>query len=189
MHPIKGTIMPRSVCRFAVVGILGLLVSSGLAAGGDEQSRVTGTAVKELKGNPPPAPAGYKKADEIKTALLLGTLKPVDVRTPFPTTWNSPRGLNTAKRGTSRCSSTCIAPKICRRRSPALIFIHGGGWKQGKRGDYRFYCQRFAKRGYVVTSVSYRLVKDAPFPAAVAGRQVCRPLAASERSQVQRRSR
>ena len=83
---------------FAVVGILGLLVSSGLAAGGDEQSRVTGTAVKELKGNPPPAPAGYKKADEIKTALLLGTLKPVNVR-PIPDDVEFTEGIEYGKAG------------------------------------------------------------------------------------------
>jgi acetyl esterase/lipase len=48
-----------------------------------------------------------------------------------------------------------------------LIFIHGGGWKGGKKDDYRVYGIHYAQRGYVVASVGYRLSGEALYPAAV----------------------
>jgi acetyl esterase/lipase len=50
---------------------------------------------------------------------------------------------------------------------PGLIFIHGGAWKGGNKDMYRPYAARYAQRGYVVASISYRLSSEAPFPAAV----------------------
>ncbi|MEX2288275.1 MAG: alpha/beta hydrolase [Planctomycetaceae bacterium] len=159
--------MTRSVFRFPVVGILGLFVSSGLLARADEESRVTGTAVKELKGDPPPAPAGFKKPDDVKTALLAGTLKPINIRGPIPDDAEYTEGIEYGEAEGKSLQLDMYRPKNLTKKVPALIFIHGGGWKQGKRSDYRYHCLRFAKRGYVVTSVSYRLVQDEPFPAAI----------------------
>jgi acetyl esterase/lipase len=42
---------------------------------------------------------------------------------------------------------------------PAIVFIHGGGWFQGKRQDYRGDIQEAAKRGYVAVTISYRLMQ------------------------------
>lgn len=47
---------------------------------------------------------------------------------------------------------------------PGVIFIHGGGWRSGKRQDYKFYTTRFAKHGYVVATVTYRLREAGAFP-------------------------
>ena len=47
---------------------------------------------------------------------------------------------------------------------PGIIFIHGGGWRTGKRQDYKFYTTRFAKHGYVVATISYRLKEAGYFP-------------------------
>lgn len=49
--------------------------------------------------------------------------------------------------------------------APMLVFIHGGGWKGGSRADYLVYLLSFAKKGYITATVSYRLLKDAPYPA------------------------
>jgi acetyl esterase/lipase len=51
--------------------------------------------------------------------------------------------------------------------APVLIFIHGGAWRTGKRADYLPYLIDYAKKGYVTATISYRLVKQATFPAAV----------------------
>ena len=51
--------------------------------------------------------------------------------------------------------------------APLLVFIHGGGWKGGKRSDYLVYLVAFAQKGYMTATVSYRLLKDAPYPACV----------------------
>ena len=51
--------------------------------------------------------------------------------------------------------------------APLLIFIHGGGWRSGKKEDYRVYTLAFAQKGYVTASISYRLSKAAKYPAAI----------------------
>ena len=40
---------------------------------------------------------------------------------------------------------------------PLLIFLHGGGWRKGNRADMLALLIDFARRGYVTTTVSYRL--------------------------------
>jgi len=50
---------------------------------------------------------------------------------------------------------------------PVMIFIHGGAWRSGNRSDYLPYLIDYANKGYVTATVSYRLVKQAHFPAAV----------------------
>jgi acetyl esterase/lipase len=51
--------------------------------------------------------------------------------------------------------------------APLLVFIHGGGWKGGKRSDYLVYLMDYAKKGYITATVSYRLKKDSIYPACV----------------------
>ena len=48
-----------------------------------------------------------------------------------------------------------------------MIFIHGGGWRSGKKEDYRLYTLSFAQKGFVTASISYRLSKVAKYPAAI----------------------
>ena len=58
-------------------------------------------------------------------------------------------------------------PKGLTKPAPLLVFIHGGGWRGGDRADYLVYLTHFAKLGYVTATVSYRLLKLAPYPACV----------------------
>ncbi len=58
-------------------------------------------------------------------------------------------------------------PVTMKTKVPALIFIHGGSWKGGNKNMYRPYATRYAQKGYVVASISYRLSGEAPFPAAI----------------------
>ena len=50
---------------------------------------------------------------------------------------------------------------------PAVLCIHGGGFRAGKRESYDGLCLRLAQHGYVALTVSYRLAPKYPFPAAV----------------------
>ena len=52
---------------------------------------------------------------------------------------------------------------------PAIVFIHGGGWRAGdKRAGYFLDgALDYASKGYVTVSVNYRLTGEAPFPACV----------------------
>jgi acetyl esterase len=40
---------------------------------------------------------------------------------------------------------------------PAIIVVHGGGWRSGKRGDFPLWNAWFASKGYVVFDIDYRL--------------------------------
>ena len=50
---------------------------------------------------------------------------------------------------------------------PAVVCIHGGGFRAGKRESYDRLCVTLAERGYVAVTVTYRLAPAYPFPAAV----------------------
>lgn len=51
--------------------------------------------------------------------------------------------------------------------APAVVVIHGGGWRSGHRRAWSATAQDLAAQGWAVFSVDYRLSGDAPFPAAV----------------------
>jgi acetyl esterase/lipase len=50
---------------------------------------------------------------------------------------------------------------------PAIVCIHGGGFRAGTRDGYDPLIERLAKRGYVAVTITYRLAPKYPFPAAV----------------------
>lgn len=50
---------------------------------------------------------------------------------------------------------------------PAVLCIHGGGFRAGSRQGYDGLCQRLAARGYVAATIDYRLAPKYPFPAAI----------------------
>lgn len=49
---------------------------------------------------------------------------------------------------------------------PALVIVHGGGWNAGSRRSrpYRRMLTEFALEGYVVISIDYRFLSQAPMP-------------------------
>ena len=58
-------------------------------------------------------------------------------------------------------------PKSGEGPFPAVICIHGGGFRAGKRDGYDGLCVKLAERGYVAATISYRLAPQFQFPAAV----------------------
>lgn len=50
---------------------------------------------------------------------------------------------------------------------PAVLCIHGGGFRAGNREGYDPLCVKLAERGVVAATVTYRLAPKYPFPAAV----------------------
>jgi acetyl esterase len=53
------------------------------------------------------------------------------------------------------------------KEHPALIVVHGGGWRSGERGDFPLWNAWLASKGYVVFDIDYRLSpppnwRDAP---------------------------
>ncbi|MYM69813.1 alpha/beta fold hydrolase [Pseudoduganella sp. FT55W] len=53
------------------------------------------------------------------------------------------------------------------QRLPAVVFVHGGGWKSGYRSEFVPMALRLAQHGYAAVTVSYRLSGEARYPAAV----------------------
>jgi acetyl esterase/lipase len=58
-------------------------------------------------------------------------------------------------------------PKEATGRLPAVLCIHGGGFRAGKREGWDKRCQQLAERGFVAATVTYRLAPKYQFPAAV----------------------
>lgn len=53
------------------------------------------------------------------------------------------------------------------RRRPAVVLVHGGGWRSGYRENLTPLANALAERGFVVANISYRLAPEARFPAAI----------------------
>jgi acetyl esterase/lipase len=58
-------------------------------------------------------------------------------------------------------------PKAGTGPFPAIICIHGGGFRAGSRDSYNALCIKLAQQGYVAMTVSYRLAPKFQFPAAI----------------------
>jgi acetyl esterase/lipase len=55
-------------------------------------------------------------------------------------------------------------PKHPRRGAAVIVFFHGGGWRSGRRSEYRFVGQAFASAGYTVVIPDYRVYPAVRFP-------------------------
>ena len=50
------------------------------------------------------------------------------------------------------------------RSAPVVVFIYGGGWKDGGKADYRFVAAALAARGFLTVVPDYRLFPAVRFP-------------------------
>ena len=48
--------------------------------------------------------------------------------------------------------------------APVLLFVHGGGWRNGDPLGYGFIARAFVPRGFVVISAGYRLGEEGRYP-------------------------
>lgn len=54
-----------------------------------------------------------------------------------------------------------------KKKRPAVLMIHGGGWMAGSKENMRPMAQQLAQKGYVAVVAEYRLGGEAPYPAGV----------------------
>ena len=59
-----------------------------------------------------------------------------------------------------------IAPAEA-KSAPVMVFIHGGGWRGGRKDDFRFVAMTLARDGIVVVLPDYRKHPDVTYPAFV----------------------
>jgi len=142
--------------RFRWIGLVcGLTVGSVFAAAETKSQ------------DAPEPPPGYKSKLEIMAAFGNGKLAIIDRDVPLPDGVVLERDIEYGNAGGHSLQLDLYRPAKITRPVPALLFIHGGAWKSGKRQDYHFYTAAYAKKGYVVATATYRLTGQAPFPAAV----------------------
>ncbi len=177
----RGVGIRRYICAaiIVLVGTSGALAESAPAPSSQKaKPRVPGLRARKPKVDeakllagktPPPVPKGFQSIDKVKVGILTGWITMIDPDAPIPI----PEGVEFIKDveygkvGDRALLLDLYVPKGLTKPVPGLIFIHGGGWSGGDKKDYRYYTVRYAKRGYVVASISYRLVKEATFPACV----------------------
>lgn len=58
-------------------------------------------------------------------------------------------------------------PKKIKQKLPAVVLVHGGGWRSGDKSMNTPLAQQLALNGYFVMSVEYQLSLEAKYPAAV----------------------
>lgn len=76
------------------------------------------------------------------------------------------RNLNYCTAGSFALNADVFYPKT-KKKKPAVIIIHGGGWRSGDRSMEVPIAQELANRGYVAACVDYRLSTEALYPAAI----------------------
>ena len=54
-----------------------------------------------------------------------------------------------------------------RRPTPVIVFLHGGGWSGGTQDDRPDFSRYFARDGFAMASIDYRLTPSITFPANV----------------------
>lgn len=98
-------------------------------------------------------------------ALAPQPLRAADPVVPEGVTWET--GVEFANPDGQHLQVNVARPKTGAGPFPAVVCIHGGGFRAGKRESYDKLCLTLAQRGYVAITVTYRLAPAYPFPAAV----------------------
>ncbi len=117
----------------------------------------------------PPLPEGISEPADLLAAAAQGALTMIHLDDPIavPEDIEEIKDIEYGNVGGRSLQLDLYRPRERKAPLPGLIFIHGGGWSGGARSDYKYYAVRFPQLGYVVATISYRLVGEATFPAAV----------------------
>lgn len=57
--------------------------------------------------------------------------------------------------------------QISDKRNPAVVILHGGGWKSGNKWQMETFAIELASKGYSCFTIEFRLSPEALFPAAI----------------------
>lgn len=105
--------------------------------------------------------SAYTKARKQHPAISIA-------RPPVPRGIKSKTDLPYCTRGPHALKLDVFYPKPSRRsKRPAVLLVHGGGWRSGDRSQHVPMAQQLAAKGYVAVTAEYRLSTEAPYPAAV----------------------
>jgi acetyl esterase/lipase len=88
-----------------------------------------------------------------------------DLVVPDSVQWET--GIEYANPDGTHLQLNLARPKTGDGPFPAVLCIHGGGFRAGKREAHDALCLKLAERGYVAATITYRLAPQHKFPAAV----------------------
>jgi acetyl esterase/lipase len=86
---------------------------------------------------------------------------------PLPDGVRFDKGIEYSNPDDQHLQLNMARPRIGSGPFPAIVCIHGGGFRAGHRDGYNGLCLKLAEQGYVAVTVSYRLAPKYQFPAAV----------------------
>lgn len=115
----------------------------------------------------PAVPPGYEDYKAAQKAVVSGEVTAVKVKREVPESISFFDDVVYATHDGTELSLDIFVPKEAKTAQPLLLFIHGGGWRGGKKEDYFYYNVKMTDLGYTTASVQYRLSPDNHFPAAV----------------------
>ena len=104
------------------------------------------------------------------TSIMIGVLSllsPVDAQETVPAGVVFEKNIEYSNPDDQHLQLNLARPKEGPGPFPAVICIHGGGFRAGTREGFNGLCLQLAERGYVAVTVSYRLAPKYQFPAAV----------------------
>lgn len=153
--------MPSGVWKFVVV-VAGLALPAVAVAG----DTLTGNAVDGIGDDIPDPPAGFETSVQAMQAVFQGDVKSIN-RGAVPDGVKVTSNVEYGRGGDRSLLLDLYQPQSSDGAAPGLVFIHGGAWKGGDKGMYRYYGGVFARKGFVLASIDYRLSDVAPFPAAL----------------------
>ena len=116
---------------------------------------------------PKKAPIGYHYEKLDYLAIGVGLEKLANLEPEIPAEIEEFKNIEYKNVNGKSLQLDIYKPKNLTEPAPLLVFVHGGGWKGGKRSDYLVYLLDYAKKGYITATVSYRLKKDSIYPACV----------------------
>jgi len=116
---------------------------------------------------PEKAPIAYHFEVLDYLAIAVGLEKLTNLEPEIPQSIEEIKNIEYKKVNDRSLQLDIYKPRDLKEPAPLLVFVHGGGWKGGKRSDYLVYLVDFAKKGYVTATVSYTLKNDSIYPACV----------------------
>lgn len=117
--------------------------------------------------NPDKPPMGYYITPPAYAAIWLGIEKLADLEPVVPANIEEIKDIEYKNINGKSLQLDIYRPENIDKPLPLLVFIHGGSWKSGKRSDYLVYLLSYANKGYITATVSYRLLRDGPYPACI----------------------
>lgn len=90
-------------------------------------------------------------------APAAGARAPVDVR----------KDIEYGTANGKRLLLDAYVPPPAKGRRPAVVMIHGGGWRAGDKASWAPEARKLAEHGWVAFSVNYRLDEPSAFPAEI----------------------